>query len=171
MFNTTSKGRYALKVMMDLCIHFEEQSPISRHGIASRQGISVDYIDQILARLRDAGLIESVRGRGGGFRLVTKPKDITLWDIFTAVEDTIYPVQCLDQDGCGDDEICISKGAWNKIFTDIRTVLQSNNLQDLTDSWTRDHKNPFPTRSSAVQRCQAPIKQDRRQPGATSYGS
>ena len=156
--NITSKSRYALKVMMDLCIHGADRAPVNRHGTASRQGISVDYIDQILSRLRDAGLIESVRGRGGGYRLTADPKDIALWDIFTAVEDTIYPVQCLDNDGCIHDDICISKGVWNEIFADIKTVLQGKNLQDVSASWIRDREHPPLPQSSVLQRCQAPNK-------------
>ncbi len=95
--NVTAKSRYGLKLMMDLADH-EESGHQQRHSIAERQSIPLDFMDQIVARLKQAGLIDSIRGRSGGVQLKKKATEISLWDILIAVEDSLYPVKCLEHD-------------------------------------------------------------------------
>ena len=93
--NFTSRSRYALKIMMDLAFH--AQFPhVHRRDIAKRQGIPQEYMDQILMRLRAGGMVESVRGRGGGYRLAKPATAVSLWELFMAAEGSLGPVQCLD---------------------------------------------------------------------------
>ena len=127
--NITSKSRYALKIMMDLAHYSPLPSPlpgplpsllpttlengsatgktpgsaiIRRNDIARRQGIPTEYLDQIMMRLRGANLVDSVRGRAGGYRLGRNAESITLWDVFASVEDSIFPVECVAHgDRCG----------------------------------------------------------------------
>src|SRR5690606_37372661 len=99
-------------------------SPAKSDDVAMRQGIPRDYMDHIVARLRESGLIESVRGRGGGFRLRREPDEISVWDVFCAVEDGLLPVQCLDHgQTCGVERQCTTKDAWIEITAAVRGSL------------------------------------------------
>ncbi len=130
--NITSKSRYALKILMDLLDRNEDV--IHRSDIAERQGIPSDYMDQILARLREGGLISSLRGRSGGYRFAKDPSDISVFDIFVAVEDAFQPVQCLDHtQGCIARDVCRSKDAWSVISDAIHGALSGIILTDLAD--------------------------------------
>jgi Rrf2 family protein len=133
----TSKSRYALKVMMDLAMH-QEKDLEQRHDIAARQGIPLDYLDQILLRLRAGGLIESVRGRSGGFKLIIAPKDITVWDILNASEESLYPVQCLTEftnqsEACVASDLCSTRGPWEEIISSVRQRLTEISLASLVE--------------------------------------
>ena len=132
--NLTAKSRYALKIMMDLALN-EGEGQQQRQKIAQRQGISVDFMDHILARLREHNLIQSTRGRTGGFRLKRKPETISLWDIFSSVEESLYPVRCMDDSGCEFEENCISLDAWSEVYRDIRLSLSAKNLHDICERW------------------------------------
>ena len=132
--NITSKSRYALKIMMDLCEHWavDNNQVIQRGDIATRQGIPLDYMDHILSRLRESGLIVSTRGRSGGYRLAHPPHELTVLAIFTAVEDNFEPVQCLEGGAsCVAEHVCTSKDAWGVISNAIRTALSGIILEDL----------------------------------------
>jgi Rrf2 family protein len=129
--NLTSKSRYALKIMLDLAHHAHE-AHVHRRDIAKRQGIPTDYLDQIMIRLRKGGLVESVRGRGGGYRLAKDPASISIWDLLLVAEGNLDPVQCLATgEGCGFDISCISHDAWSKIYIAMRQPLEQMMLGDL----------------------------------------
>ena len=134
--NLTAKSRYALKIMMDLTLN-QQGGQQQRQKIALRQGISVDFMDHILARLREHQLIQSTRGRSGGFRLKRPAESISLWDIFSSVEDSLYPVRCMDEEGCQFEENCISLDAWGGVYRDIRAGLSRKTLQQICDKFNR----------------------------------
>jgi Rrf2 family protein len=165
MINITSKGRYALKIMIDLALHVEDGKQ-QRLEIAERQGIPPDYIDQILSRLRASQLIESIRGRYGGFLLDKEPSEISAWDIFAAAEDTLYPVRCMESTGCGCDQSCSTKDIWGDLFSDLEMNLRKKSLTHLVDVWKRSEDKTlvgegFPTLNRGqkiVRECKAPIK-------------
>lgn len=125
--NFTAKSRYALKVMMDLAVKHDAGQQ-TRLSISHRHGIPIDFMDQILARLKSANLIQTTRGRSGGISLSHTPAEISLWKIFRAVEDSLYPVQCLEVDGCAFDHECISKDIWTTIFSGIQAHLEGLSL-------------------------------------------
>lgn len=141
--NITAKSRYALKIMMDLAAN-EESGHQQRHNIALRQGISLDFMDQVTARLRNAGLVESIRGRSGGVQLAKTPIEISLWEIFVAVEDNLYPVKCLDHELCDLEDQCISVDAWNEVFLSFRQVLLKQSLHELVVKWKNKKKSVEP---------------------------
>lgn len=138
--NMTSKSRYALKIMMDLT-HYRAQPHVKRIDIAKRQGIPPDYLDQIMVRLRSGKLVESIRGRGGGYKLARPPELISLWDVFGAVEDSIYPVECVGKThACDFETACVSKSAWDEIFAALRAPLKQMNLMSIADKWANEHR-------------------------------
>lgn len=138
--NITSKSRYAIKVMMDLIYH-RDLPHVNRKDIAQRQGVPREYLDHILVRLRRGGLIESVRGRGGGYRLAKPPEQITVWDLLNASEDNLYAVTCLDEQvgSCEYEVSCISRDAWQTIFGSVRQTLSQMNLQQMVNGWAARH--------------------------------
>ncbi|MCX6119443.1 MAG: Rrf2 family transcriptional regulator [Proteobacteria bacterium] len=138
--NLTSKSRYALKIMMDLA-HYSHQPLVRRGDIANRQGIPTDYLDQIMIRLRAGKLVESTRGRSGGYRLARPANEITMWDLFSSVEESMIPVECISTGhACDFAGSCVSKNAWVDIFGALRDSLGKITLQSLASSWASDHQ-------------------------------
>lgn len=145
--NITSKSRYALKIMMDLA-HYAgpdgssaRDALIRRSDIVRRQGIPPEYLDQIMMRLRGADLVHSTRGRTGGYRLGKTAESITLWDLFQAVEDNIYPAGCVAHgDRCEYTMSCTTRGAWNEIFNSMKAPLQAITLAEATSKWADEHR-------------------------------
>ncbi|MDQ3230818.1 MAG: Rrf2 family transcriptional regulator [Pseudobdellovibrionaceae bacterium] len=139
--NLTSRSRYALKIMLDLA-HHHNNSLVRRQEIVARQGIPAKYLDQILVRLRRDGLVESVRGRTGGYRIGRELNLINVWEIFRAVEDGIYPVECVDEHaGCEFRAACIAKEPWQLIFENVKRSLAQMNLADIAQQFQQDDKN------------------------------
>lgn len=146
--NITAKSRYALKIMMDLA-DSSAAGKQQRHKIAARQGISVDFMDHIMARLRSHNLITSTRGRMGGFELGRAASAISLWDIFYAVEDNVFPVKCMDHSGCEFEDLCISYDAWTEVFQVIRSELSRKSLSEVVRKW-QTKKHPLPVVSDLL---------------------
>lgn len=132
--NVTAKSRYGLKIMMDLADK-KDQGLQQRQSIAERQAIPLDYMDQIVARLKLADLVESIRGRSGGVKLKKNPIHISLWDILVAVEDSLYPVKCLEHETCSLENNCISIDAWDEVFSSIKVELSAKSLHDIVLKW------------------------------------
>lgn len=147
--NITSKSRYALKIMMDLAE--AGAGLVHRSDISTRQGIPLEYMDQILIRLREGALIESTRGRSGGYRLARAASEVSVLEIFMAVEDAFEPVQCLDGGtGCVVQHMCSSKDAWGVISSAIRQALSGIILSEIVS-----HRQPLPF-DVGLQECRAP---------------
>jgi Rrf2 family protein len=133
--NFTSRSRYAIKILMDLA-HHEGLPHVGRQGIADRHGIPTNYLDQIMLRLKRNRLVKSVRGRCGGYRLGKPSESITLWDIFTAVEDSIYPVKCLEKaESCDSHATCVSHDVWSEVFEAFKKPLVSLTLEQVARRW------------------------------------
>lgn len=132
--NFTAKSRYALKIMIDLAL-YADKGVQQREEIASRAGIPADFMDQITVKLKNYGLIESVRGRRGGYRLARPVTCISAFDIFSAVEgESLYPVACLQAESdCDRETSCMARLAWNKIYTGITDELRSQHLSELVN--------------------------------------
>lgn len=96
----STKGRYALRAMVDLATH---DGWVSLGDVSQRQNISRKYLEQVIALMHKAGYVESLRGKGGGYRLTRKPEDYTLGEILRAAEGSLAPVACLQ---CTNDDIC-----------------------------------------------------------------
>jgi len=131
----STKGRYALRAMVDLAAH-NEGTPVSRREIADRQGISPHYLEQLFAKLRDVGLIEAVRGPGGGYRLAKRADEITAGEVVRAVEDVLSPVACLLADPdqqCERAPGCPTQRVWKELGERVSQYLDSLTVKDLCE--------------------------------------
>ena len=137
----STRGRYALRVMIDLAEHIDE-GYIPLQTIAKRQGISEKYLESILAVLSKAGLLDAVRGKGGGYRLSKPAKEYTAFEVLSLTEGTLAPVTCLERgQQCENAVNCRTLPLWQGLDQVIAAYLCSYTLADLT----RDEK-PQPKR-------------------------
>ncbi len=130
----STKGRYAVMAMADLARHGESRA-VSLAEIAARQQISLSYLEQLFARLRRAGLVKSVRGPGGGYRLASGASDTWVADIVLAVDEPIRATRCAGQSsprGCMiAGERCITHFLWEDLGKEIHRYLSSVSLADV----------------------------------------
>ena len=130
--NITSKGRYALRVMLDLASHTDE-GYISLKTIADRQGISMKYLEAIVGSLKRAELLDSTRGKEGGYKLCRDPKDYTAGEILRCMEGNLAPVSCV-KDGhvdCANAACCLTAPMWVELDELTNHYLDSVYLSDL----------------------------------------
>ena len=128
----STKGRYALRIMVDLALHDGEE-PVSVREIAQRQDISGKYMEQIISVLTRAGLLRSVRGAQGGYHLAHPPREITVGRILRATEGDLAPAECV-LDGaqhCDRRGACPSRTVFTKVYSAINNVIDSVTLREL----------------------------------------
>jgi Rrf2 family protein len=131
--NITAKTRFGLKALLDIAYH-HRAGPVQRRHIALRQGIPTDYMDQILMKLRNAGLIHSLRGREGGYHLALDPEEISIWDVVESVEDEPYSVEMPKPDeSISYATECLSDPAWDAVFGAIRRQLKRSSIAQLLE--------------------------------------
>ncbi len=129
----TSKGRYAVMALVDLA-RFDNINPVSLRDISLRQGISLDYLEQIFAKLRKKELVQSIRGTQGGYVLNKKAKEIKLTNIFDAVDEKVKTVQCKkdSKKGCnGKSTKCLTHNLWDELENHINDFFEKKSLEDL----------------------------------------
>ncbi len=126
----TTKGRYAVTAMLDLAYH-SEKKPVTLTDIAKRQNISLSYLEQLFARLRRAGMVEGVRGPGGGYQLNRDVSQINIAEIITAVDETIDSTRCGGKANCQTAQPCLTHDLWMGLSEQIRAYLSTISLQDL----------------------------------------
>jgi|TARA_B100000902_G_scaffold44242_1_gene51826 Rrf2 family iron-sulfur cluster assembly transcriptional regulator len=129
----TSKGRYAVMALVDLA-RFDNVDPVSLRDISLRQGISLDYLEQIFSKLRKKEIVQSVRGTQGGYILNRNAKDIKLTNIFDAVDEKVKTVQCKkdSKKGCnGKSSKCITHNLWDELENHINNFFKEKSLEDL----------------------------------------
>ena len=133
----STKGRYALRVMIDLAEH-RTKDFISLKDIAQRQEISEKYLESIIRMLVKAKVLESLRGKGGGYRLKKSPDQYTVGSILRLTEESLAPVSCLEQnaDACPRAYHCRTLPLWQGLDKVIRDYLKSVTIADLTDRST-----------------------------------
>ena len=129
----TTKGRFAVTAMLDLALN-EVDRPVTLAGISERQEISLSYLEQLFSRLRRNGLVKSVRGPGGGYR-IAKPLDgISVSDIITAVDEQIDATQCGGNENCQDEHRCMTHDLWASLNVKILEYLSGVSLAQLVAS-------------------------------------
>ena len=128
----TTKGRYAVTAMMDLALHARLDC-ITLADIAERQSISPAYLEQLFGNLRKAGLIASLRGPKGGYRLAREAKHISLADILIAADEQI-DMTCGGGSSCATDDPCLTHNLWNNLSREFFEFLDGKKLSDLIRS-------------------------------------
>jgi Rrf2 family transcriptional regulator, iron-sulfur cluster assembly transcription factor len=128
----TTKGRYAVTAMLDLAIH-AENGPVSLNDISGRQGISLSYLEQLFARLRRCGLVSSVRGPGGGYRLSRAHDEINVAEIVDAVNESMDATRCNKRGDCQEGTECLTHHLWIDLSDQIHQFLSGINLQQLIE--------------------------------------
>ena len=134
----TSKGRYAVMALVDLA-RFDNINPVSLRDISLRQGISLDYLEQIFSKLKKNQIVQSIRGTQGGYVLLKKPKEIKLTNIFHAVDEKVKTVQCKKESkkGCNSKTSkCITHNLWDELEIHINHFFETKNLKDLISNTT-----------------------------------
>lgn len=138
----STKGRYGLKAMLDLAVH-NTDGQVSLKSIADREGLSENYLEQLFAALKKAGIVKSIRGSQGGYTLAAKPDEISVGSILRALEGSLAPVECVSETNpslCCRQENCITKGIWEKIRNSINDVIDSTTLENLVEDYHKQIK-------------------------------
>ncbi len=128
----TTKGRYAVTAMLDLAFH-SQNKPVTLTDIATRQTISLSYLEQLFARLRKAGMVKGVRGPGGGYRLSRPADEISIADIITAVDEQVDSTKCGGTGDCQNNLPCLTHDLWMGLSEQIRQYLQGISLASLME--------------------------------------
>ncbi len=128
----TTKGRYAVTAMLDLGLRYD-QGAVTLSDIAKRQGISLSYLEQLFAKLRRNGLVDSVRGPGGGYSLARDPSEITVAEIVVAINENIDARKCGGEANCSGDEPCLTHSLWEELSDRIHSFLSGITLADLVN--------------------------------------
>lgn len=131
----STKGRYALRLMLDLAL-LNSKQPVPLKDIAERQDISDKYLEQIVTQLSRSDLVRSVRGAGGGYLLTRQPENYTVGEILRALEGSLAPVLCAENATCCERaEQCVTMEVWAEINQAINNVVDNMTLADLVERY------------------------------------
>jgi len=129
----STKGRYAVRILLSIARR-QHNGPVPKKIIAADEGISADYIEQIIVPLKNDGLCVGIRGVKGGFKLSKEPKDITVYDILVASEGVMKLVDCEQMDCAGRDKNkCATRPAWEGASNVLKAYFEKITLQDLVE--------------------------------------
>ncbi len=162
----TTKGRFAVTAMLDLAMHEASAvnhanhsgdvtaiiKPVTLAGISERQSISLSYLEQLFSRLRRQGLVSSVRGPGGGYKLAKNYADISVAEIINAVDELIDATQCGGQENCRDEGRCMTHDLWATLNTKILDYLAGISLADMVANQSSGQKVSITPRSRGTER-------------------
>lgn len=131
----STKGRYGLRAIIDLA-RYSESEPVSISSIAARQDISERYLEQLVALLKKAGLVKSIRGASGGYVLAKDINEISVGDVLRALEGDLEPVKCMafeGEGGCSSQGECVTKYVWQRINESINQTVDNMKLSELVN--------------------------------------
>ena len=139
----STKGRYALRMMLDIAQH-DTGEPVRIKDISARQDISLKYLEQIVSGLVRANYLRSIRGPQGGYRLTKRPEEYVVGDILRLTEGSLSPVECLstDRNECPRADSCVTLRIWKELDEAIRSVVDKYTLEDLLN-WSEQTVNNF----------------------------
>lgn len=136
--NVTSKGRYALRIMIDLAQH-QDEGFISLKTISDRTELSMKYLEMIVGNLKKAELVESTRGKEGGYKLSKTPEEYSIGEILNCIEDNLAPVACIKAGSinCEKSAACLTVPMWKELDDITNAYLATVSLRDLLtgDKW------------------------------------
>jgi len=136
----STKGRYGVKAMFDLALNSSNEKTVTLKSIAERQGISEPYLEQLMASLRKAGLIKSVRGAQGGYMLSLSAEQITVGDVIRTLEGSMAPTECVDENSlgeCKEASCCVTRLVWQKIKNSVDEVIDAITIQDMLENYKK----------------------------------
>lgn len=127
----STKGRYGLRAAVDLAL-FATEEPVSINTIASHEGLSERYLEQLFAKMKKAGLVRSIRGTNGGYKLAKPSGEISVGDVLRALEGEMVLVDCPDsEDVCAKFDSCVTKYVWKRINNSINDAMDSMTLEEI----------------------------------------
>ena len=128
----TTKGRFAVTALLDVALRSTE-GPVNLAAVSDRQQISLSYLEQLFGKLRRSGLVDSVRGPGGGY-CISRPLDqVAVADIIRAVDETLDATQCGGRENCHDEHRCMTHDLWATLNFKMYEYLSSVKLSELVD--------------------------------------
>ncbi|OOH87571.1 transcriptional regulator [Pasteurellaceae bacterium 15-036681] len=133
----TSRGRYAVTAILDIAIH-GNSLPVSLADISERQAISLSYLEQLFAQLRREGIVQSVRGPGGGYQLGKTPEEINVGMIIAAVNESVDVSKCKGSGNCSNNSRCLTHSLWERLEDQIEHFLHTITLAELVEE-NSDH--------------------------------
>ena len=131
----TTKGRYGLRAVIDLAVYAKDE-PVSLAAVAERQNISISYLEQLIAKLKKAEIVQSTRGAQGGYTLAKAPEEISVGAILRALEGNLNPVDCVEANGdtaCESSDFCVTKYVWKRISDSINDTVDAIFLSELIE--------------------------------------
>lgn len=135
----STKAQYGLRALIE--IGRRDTGAVPLKDVSERQGISQHYLEQIASNLRRSGFIKSVRGARGGYRLARSAESINAYEVVTAMEGSIAPVSCVEEDHvCSKGNVCGTLDLWHRVDTALREVLGSTTLADLISDSERQER-------------------------------
>ena len=135
----STRTRYGIRAMLELAENVG-RGPLQLRIIAHRQDISVKYLDQLMAILKSAGFVRSIRGAKGGYMLAKAPDQIKLSDVFSCLEGPVVTVECTENENyCARSADCVARQVWTQLQEAVMAVLQSITFKDLVDR-TKNNK-------------------------------
>jgi|TARA_B100000212_G_scaffold308358_1_gene258059 Rrf2 family iron-sulfur cluster assembly transcriptional regulator len=126
----TTKSRYAVTAMLDIASH-NTGSPISLPEISHRQNISLSYLEQLFSRLKKSGLVDSIKGPGGGYILSKDANEIVISEVIQAVDEDLETTACNGKSNCHNNHQCISHNLWQDLGTEINNFLSDITLKQV----------------------------------------
>ena len=131
--NFTTKSRYAVNALADLEYLSKYESPVTLRDIARRQGIDLTYLEQLFRKLREAGIVKSIRGRNGGYIYASHPKDISIKSIMEAVEENLDATNCAGTSSCHYGQECNSHQLWDDLNNVVDRFLSDISIIDIVE--------------------------------------
>ncbi len=128
----STRGRYGLRILLDLALH-DNGSPRMIRDIAGSQRISEKYISRLIIDLRRAGMVKSVRGSRGGYRIARYPKNLTVLDVIEVMEGPVSIIDCVTTESCDRQRGCAVRSIWCDMNNPLRSALAAVTLQDVID--------------------------------------
>ncbi len=127
----STRGRYALIVMIDLAKNYDKEDYLSLKEISEKENISLKYLEKIMMLLNKAKFLEVSRGNNGGYRLKNEPSSYKVGDILRVTEGNLAPISCLGKNGeCKKSSICETMPFWNGLYNEINEYVDSKTLAD-----------------------------------------
>jgi Rrf2 family protein len=131
----TYKGDYALKVLLDLALHYKVHDVITIHDLAESSDVPTKFLEQVLLDLKKGGFVESKRGKVGGYYLAKHPAQIRLGDVIRFIDGPIEPIGCVENkySGCGDMHKCIFRKIWQDVSNATSAIVDTITFEDLVN--------------------------------------